>query len=171
MKRLIARYVLIVSLATATCPAMANAHEHEPPWMTRWLRDQLRTSHVPVLLPTPPREVGPIRAVSLIDIGRDGYEVGYSTVPHCGGARSCATFFVSGTPAHDGPALPTRYHRIRLDDGTRAHYAANDCSGASCTGGSLIVELNGVDYELDGRLADDDFLILQRAYHTLRLWR
>jgi hypothetical protein len=139
--------------------------------MSKWLRVRLHASSVPVLLPAPPAQFGPIRSVPVIEADRDGYYVGFSTIPNCGGGSWCATFYVGGTPAKAGTPLPTRYHPVRLDDGTRALYAPNDCSGASCTGGSLIVERNGVDYELDARLADDDFPMLQRAYHTLRLVR
>jgi hypothetical protein len=169
------RSIVFALCFTALCaPVTAKAGgsaQPPPPWLSKSLRGRLHASSVPVLLPVPPSQIGPIRSVPLLEAGRDGYYVGFSTIPNCGGGSWCTLFYVGGTPAQAATRLPARYHSVRLDDGTRARYAGNDCSGASCTGGSLIVERDGVDYELDARLADNDFSILQHAYHTLRRLR
>jgi hypothetical protein len=136
-------------------------------------RGELRASAVPVLLPSLPlpRAFGVVRSVAVVSAGRRGYYVGYSSVERCAGALSCASFHVAGFAA---PARlePARYDRpARLFDGTRAVFRPRDCSGAGCTESSLFFKRRDTLYELDAKVADDDFRALAAAYRTLRKLR
>ena len=136
------------------------------------LRAGLRASAVPVLLPQPwPTRFGPVRSIALISVGRSGYYVGFSTLEHCSGALSCASFHVAGFPgARAVPPTPGG-RPVRLPDGTRAVFRPTDCSGAGCTEATLTFARGGAVYELDAKVVGDARITLEGVYRSLRVMR
>jgi hypothetical protein len=135
------------------------------------IRDQLRPSGVPVLLPVPlPREIQPARSITVVAADRTGYVVGFSPETHCFEALSCSFFHVSGftrTALADRSYLRDR--PVTFNDGRRGFFRPQDCSGASCTEASLTFERFGAIYEIDVKVDHDDLRVLKCAYRNLRL--
>jgi hypothetical protein len=137
------------------------------------IRTELRRSAVTVLLPLRvPRSIGPIRSVALIDAGASGYYVGFSPLPQCAGALSCAFLHVYGYPATAGMDRSYRRDRaVRLPGGARGFYHPQDCSSAGCTEASLTFERGGAVYELDAKVGPNNLAPLLDTYRGLHVIR
>jgi hypothetical protein len=133
-------------------------------------RAQLDRSAVPVLLPAHvPKAIGPIASVTVISSGRDGYYIGLSAVPNCGGALSCASLHVAGfAPTSSAARAYGHDQPVRLSDRAQGFYAPPDCSGSSCTEASLTFKRAGVVYEIDSNVEPQPLLVLIAIYRELR---
>lgn len=158
----------VLVLLSLVMSAAAAAEIPRAPYAA--IREQLRSSAVPVLLPVPlPRAVRPARSITVMGADRTGYTVGFSPLIHCSEALSCAFFHVSGfTRAASSDRSYLRDRPVRLSDGTRGFFRPEDCSGAGCTQASLTFERNGAVYELAVKVGRDDLPTLESAYRTLR---
>jgi hypothetical protein len=164
------RRVAVLALLCCVCPAAAA---RDVPKAYASIRDQLRLSAVPVLLPVPvPPAIQPSRSFTVLSADRSGYAVGFSPRKQCYEALSCAFFHVAGFTR---TALPDRSYRkdrsVRLSDGTRGYFRPQDCSGASCAEATLTFEHYGAIYELAVKAGRDDLRVLKDAYRNLRIVR